>query len=140
VLGGGYFLLRRAGKEALLLMGCVLSHWVLDFITHGPDLPLVPGGAAKVGLGLWNFFLAAVVVEGALFVLGVALYVRATVARDRAGSYGLWLLIGLLVVLWVGTMVAPPPPNDTAVALTALALWLMVPWAYWIDRHRKFVG
>ena len=32
----------------------VLSHWVLDFIVHGPDLPLLFGGSPLVGLGLWT--------------------------------------------------------------------------------------
>src|SRR5580704_6715491 len=31
----------------------VVSHWILDFVTHRPDLPLYPGGTARVGLGLW---------------------------------------------------------------------------------------
>jgi len=31
----------------------VVSHWVLDWLVHRPDLPLYPGGP-KVGLGLWN--------------------------------------------------------------------------------------
>lgn len=31
----------------------VMSHWILDWISHRPDMPLYPGGP-RLGLGLWN--------------------------------------------------------------------------------------
>lgn len=40
-------------RGAVLVALLVLSHWVLDFVTHSPDMPLYPGGR-RVGLGLWN--------------------------------------------------------------------------------------
>ena len=53
------------------------SHWVLDWISHRPDMPLWPGGPV-LGLGLWNSIPGTVTVEGALFAAGIALYVGAT--------------------------------------------------------------
>src|SRR5918996_701101 len=51
---GAYHLLRRATVRSSLLVGlAVLSHWILDFVVHRPDLPLYDD-TAKVGLGLWN--------------------------------------------------------------------------------------
>src|SRR5215471_18702837 len=41
------------GRNFAILAGLVVSHWVLDWITHRPDMPLYPG-SAKYGLGLWN--------------------------------------------------------------------------------------
>jgi hypothetical protein len=42
------------GRAAIpLIAGVVVSHWVLDWITHRPDMPLFPGGP-RLGLGLWN--------------------------------------------------------------------------------------
>ena len=38
-------------RVGLILGALVVSHWVLDFVSHGPDLPLWPAGP-KVGLGL----------------------------------------------------------------------------------------
>lgn len=129
--------LRRGGRWAPLgLWGAVMSHWVLDWLTHRPDLPLYPGGTVRVGLGLWNHPVPAVVLEAGLFIVGLGLYLRTTRARDRTGRYALWALVALLLVVYVGNLFAPPPPNATAVAISALALWLLVPWAYWIDRHR----
>src|SRR5207253_951249 len=50
---------KRAGLVIALL---VVSHWVLDFVTHRPDIQLYPGGA-KLGLGRWNWSAATVIVE-----------------------------------------------------------------------------
>ena len=63
----------------------VPSHWVLDWITHRPDLPLVPGGA-RYGLGLWNSVLYTLGVELLLFGVGVLIYCETTKARDRIGD------------------------------------------------------
>jgi hypothetical protein len=31
----------------------VPSHWLVDYIAHRPDMPIVPGGM-RYGLELWN--------------------------------------------------------------------------------------
>ena len=33
----------------------VFSHYVLDVITHRPDLPITLSGSRRLGLGLWNY-------------------------------------------------------------------------------------
>ena len=132
-----YFFLRRETRGALVLSACVLSHWLLDALTHRPDLPLVPGGATLVGLGLWNHFAATVAVESALFLVGIFLYTRTALARDRLGRFAFWGLIIFLGGIWLANMFSPLPPSVTAIAVAALALWFTVPWAYWIDRHHQ---
>ena len=124
------------GRAGLWLGGGVFSHWVLDWFTHRADLPLYPGGALRVGLGLWDHPAAAVIVEGALFAAAVAFYARTTHAVDRTGRWAWWVLVAFLALAYVANLLGPPPPNVTALAVSALALWLLVPWAYWIDRHR----
>jgi hypothetical protein len=131
-----HYAVQRSGRNALILGALVLSHWVLDFISHRPDLPLMPGMETRVGLGLWNSFVASVVVETALFVVGAFLYLRATKARDRVGQYALWAFLLLLVVLYVANMFGPPPPSVQALAVVAFGQWLFVLWGYWIDKHR----
>ena len=59
-----YWLWRRYRAGALVLGAGVLSHWVLDAISHRPDLPLYPGSSIKIGLGLWNSVPATIAVEG----------------------------------------------------------------------------
>jgi hypothetical protein len=125
----------KNARAGLLIGLAVASHWVLDFITHAPDLPLWPGGV-RVGLGLWNSISATLVVEGALFVAAIAVYLRATAPRNATGRWALWALIGLTTVIWVSGPWSPPPPSVMALAVVALAMWLFPVWAAWIERNR----
>src|SRR2546423_8429935 len=59
-----YFLRRRNARGAWLLAAAVLSHWLLDVISHRPDMPLAPGVNVYLGLGLWNSIPATRLVEG----------------------------------------------------------------------------
>ena len=139
LFGLTYFSLRRYPRGAWVVAAGVLSHWVLDLIVHRPDLPIVPGGATRVGLGLWNSLPGTLVVELGLFVIGTVLYLRATTAKDSIGHFALWVLLVLLVGVYVMNLLGSPPPSEKAIAIVGLGGWLFVPWAYWIDRHRKSV-
>lgn len=127
---------KKSARDAAIVGLAVLSHWILDFVTHRPDLPLWPNGP-KVGLGLWNSVAGTIVVEGVLFAIAVALYVRMTKPIDRIGSIGFWSFIVFLVVIYILNLFSPPPPDTRAVSIMALAAWLFVPWAWWFDRHRQ---
>lgn len=126
----------RIARGACVLAVLVVSHWVLDWVTHRPDLRLVPGGSTRAGLGLWQSVVATMLVEGAMFVAGLWIYARTTSARDRVGRYGFAALMLLLAVIYFANAFGPPPPGITAVAVSALAMWLLVFWAAWADRHR----
>lgn len=129
--------LKRA--VAGLLIGLALvSHWLLDYVTHAADLPLWPGGP-EVGLGLWNSIPGTLLVEGALFVAAVALYLRGTRPRRIAGKWSLWSLIGLTTLIWISGPWSPPPPNERAIALVGLTMWLFPAWGSWIDRTRQSI-
>ena len=118
----------------------VVSHWILDFVTHRPDLPLWPGGP-KVGLGLWNSVPGTLGVEGAIYVAGVAIYLHATRARDRTGSVALWSLLILLALIFAANSTGAPPPAKMAVTIAAfLGTALTLAWAHWIGRHREVVA
>lgn len=127
---------RKPWRDALIVAAAVMSHWVLDFFTHRADLPLWPGGP-EVGMGMWNSKLMTVAVEGLFFVVAVWLYLRATVARDRIGSVGLWVMIVFLAVTYIASFTTAPPPTWQAVAWVGMAAWIFVPWAWWVDRHRQ---
>ena len=132
---GVYALFTRYLRGAVVLFAGVLSHWVLDFVTHRPDLPLYPGGP-KVGLGLWNAPIPALAIEAAMFAIGILVYRDYTHARDRIGSIAMWAFIIFLGVLFVANAGGNPPPNVTIIAYSALALWLLPFWAAWFDAHR----
>jgi len=139
LLGGIYFALRRDRNGAFWLFALVVSHWVLDFVSHRPDMPLWPGGNVY-GLGLWNYVGATLAAEFALFGFGVLLYTRATRPRDRWGSMLLWTFVLVLAVLYVMSVFGPPAPSVTVLAWSGLLGWLFLAWAYWIDRHRETVA
>lgn len=122
-------------RVGMILGLLVFSHWVLDFITHRPDLPLWPGGPVT-GLGLWNSIPATILIEGGLLVIGLWLYAGGSAARDHTGRWALVGLVALSVGLWVTQPWSPLPPSATAVAWGALVLWLLPPWARWIEAHR----
>jgi hypothetical protein len=125
--------LRGAGIAAAL----VVSHWVLDVASHGPDMPLWPGGGPLLGLGLWRSVPATLVVESAMYAAGVTLYARATRSKDRTGTWAYAGLVGFLFLAYIANVLGPPPPSATAVAVSALALWLIPLWGVWIERHRE---
>ena len=136
----GYLGLSRDRRAAIWLAASVTSHWVLDWVTHRPDLPLWPGGP-KVGLGLWYSPAATAVTELAMFLLGLSLYLRATRPRGWAGRLSLGSLVVMLVFLYFANL-QPLPPGTTerAIALTGLLGWLFVPWAWWVERTRSTSG
>ena len=131
-----YWVWTRYLAGAVTIALAVVSHWLLDLVTHRPDLPLYPGGATLAGLGLWNSVAGTVAVEGLLFVAGVWVYAAMTRPRDRTGRYAFWSFVALLVVLYVSSLLGPPPPSVTAMAAVGLLAWLFVFWAAWFDRHR----
>ena len=128
---------RRTRPGVPLLVGAlVVSHWVLDFASHRPDLPLWPGPSPLLGLGLWDSIPATLLVEGALFLAGILVYVRGTRPLDRTGSWALWTLLLVQAAMWASGPWGPPPPSPSVLAWVSLGLWLFVLWAWWADRHR----
>jgi hypothetical protein len=137
LIGGVYFHLRQDRRGALVLAGLVLSHWLLDLVVHRPDLPLAPGAATEVGLNAWSSLPLTLAIEVPLFALGVWLYTKATTPRDAIGRWGLVGLVAFLLVVYAGNILGNPPPSVTAIAWVGQAQWLLVIWAYWLDKHRS---
>jgi membrane-bound metal-dependent hydrolase YbcI (DUF457 family) len=140
IMGVAYGAWKKDRRAGLVIGLLVVSHWVLDYITHRPDLPLYPGGTERYGLGLWNSVNATVMVESVLFLAGLWGYLTTTHARDRIGSFGIWALIALLVVINLANVLGPPPESVNALAFLVLAGWLLVPAAAWVDQHREHRG
>ena len=116
-----------------MLVGlAVLSHWILDFVVHRPDLPLYDD-TAKVGLGLWNRPALAFGLEAALLFGGMLLFLR-----GRAGPKTGMMMFGI-VMLAIQAVVffGPPPTSDAAAAITALLAYGLFAGfvAWWEGRY-----
>jgi membrane-bound metal-dependent hydrolase YbcI (DUF457 family) len=117
----------------------VVSHWVLDWLTHRPDMPLYPSGL-RYGVGLWNSISGTLIVELPLFVVGVWLYARSTRARDRIGRFGFWSYIAILMLMYIGDRFSGPPATMEEIAATGLvATVILLAWPWWFDRHRELI-
>jgi uncharacterized membrane protein len=136
LMGGLHWWRKRRPLAAATIALLVVTHWVLDFLTHRPDMPLTPWSPVRMGLGLWNSVAATLVVESAMFLAGVWLYVTDTRARGGVGRYGLAALIALLVVIYLGAAFGPPPPSVQAIAVSMLPAPALAFWAAWVDRDR----
>ena len=125
------------GTGAIVVALAVVSHWVLDVVTHRPDMPLYPGGP-KLGLGLWNSVAGTVLIEVVMFAAGTWIYLRTTRARDAVGRYGLGALLTLLALSYGGSLLGGAPPSMRAIELGGIIFgWLFVAWAAWGDKHRE---
>lgn len=118
------------------LPALVFSHYILDVITHRPDMPVTISGTTKLGLGLWNHPGIELAIESTMFLVGIAVYASVTRASDRRGQYGFLALIVVMVAMFFAAIYGPPPPNVATIAIGGHFAWLFVIWAYWVDRHR----
>jgi len=127
LFAGAYWLRSRDRSGAQILAACVLSHWVLDVLTHRPDMPVLFSGG-KIGLGLWNHFAATMIVELCMFAAGV--WICSRIIQRRA----LWIFAFVLLLIYLANAFGPPPPSVTALGWVGLGLWIFPAWAWWIDR------
>jgi hypothetical protein len=137
VFGAVHFWRKRRPLDALVLAALDVTHWVLDFVSHRPDMPLWPGGP-RLGLGLWSSVSATVVVELLMFAAGLSLALSATRARDRIGRWGFVGLAALLLLIYAANATSPPPPSMEAVGWAGLlGALLLLGLGVWVDRHRE---
>jgi len=128
-----------SAKGAIVVALAVVSHWVLDVVTHRPDMPLYPGGP-QLGLGLWNSVAGTVIIEVVMFAAGTWIYLRTTRARDAVGRYGFAALLTLLALSYGGSLLGGAPPSLRAIEIGGIIFgWLFVAWAAWGDKHREAI-
>jgi membrane-bound metal-dependent hydrolase YbcI (DUF457 family) len=120
-------LLLRLPMWASAVVGLtVVSHWILDWLVHRPDLALWPGGPT-VGLGLWNYPVPEQALEiGLLAVCGAAW----VASRKQLGRLA-WpaiAFVGFLVALQIVAMLSPQPAGELGAesGVTILAVYLVV--------------
>ncbi|MEQ1884686.1 MAG: hypothetical protein ABL967_06465 [Bryobacteraceae bacterium] len=137
LFGFAYWTFTRYARGAVVLSFTVISHWILDAITHKPDMPLTVTGPAKLGLGLWNSISVTITLEAVLFASSVWLYNYITTPRDRVGRNAFWGFVAFSVISYLSNVFGPPPPSEDFLAKFAFSIWIFVIWAWWFDRHRS---
>ena len=130
------FGLGRGRRAVPILAALVVSHWVLDVITHRPDMPILANDRTKIGFGLWNSIPATMLVEFGMYGIGLWIYSRSTRPLDGVGRWGFAALVAFLPVVYLANVFGPPPPSTSAIATAGHLMWLFVIWGYWVDRHR----
>jgi len=137
VLAAAYFVRRRNPRGAWVLLAAVLSHWLLDTVSHSPDMPLAPATSVRFGMGLWTSVPATLIVEGGFWLIAIALYASATRGRSVIAALPFWGAIPILTLIWYNNIAGPPPPNLRTLPYASLTLFaLVVAWAYWVNRLR----
>lgn len=136
ILAGIYLVFRKNRRGALMIWVCVMSGWLLNFVVHRPELPVYFGSSKVAGMGLWGSPVTSLLIDGALFTAGVIIYSKTTRAQDGIGEYGFRTFVALLVLIYLVAMMGAPPANGSAVETAGFFGWILVAWAYWIDRHR----
>jgi hypothetical protein len=130
---GVYFALWGNKRGSALLLLVVISHWLLDFVSNPPALPLSPWRPDRAGLGLWSSVPATLIVEGSAWLAAIIFYVRGTRTRGLTGVVALWVGITLLTLIWfdniAGAAHAPRPQPIGALIVFSL----FVGWMFWIN-------
>jgi hypothetical protein len=138
IFGAIYFFWRRYWRGALILFALVISHWVLDVISHRPDMPIAPGVPLKLGLGLWNSMPATLLIEGGLWLVAIVLYVRATRSKSTIGLFAFWIGIAFLTLIGLSNPSAGMNPDPVKAGIGGLVVFgSAIAWAYWMNRARR---
>ncbi|HEY9204435.1 MAG TPA: hypothetical protein VIO58_00825 [Candidatus Methanoperedens sp.] len=128
---------RSRMRPAFVLAAAIFSHFILDVISHSPDMTLFGNNSPELGLSLWNSLAATIIVELGILFMGIVLYRNATHSISPSGKYGLVLIVLILLVLYIGNIFGPPPPDMISVGvITTAGQLLLVALAFWVDRNR----
>ena len=124
---------------AVVVALAVFSHWLLDLPVHTPDLPLWSDTSPKFGFGLWNNAIATYLLEAALLLFALWMYLRSTKATTAVGKYGMIVFVGVLLLINVSNIFGAPMV-DTKIGLSIFALssyFLFAAVAFWLDSKRS---
>jgi len=131
---------QRDAGAGLLAGMVVLSHWLLDFLVHRPDLTLA-GTPPKLGLSLWNYPWIEIPLELGITLSAFYWYMRRTRGPVGPPLILLAVLLAMQAVNWFG-----PTPHTAGPALyiSALASYavatLLARWVGTTRWHKRARG
>lgn len=117
----------------------VLSHWFLDLIVDTSDLPLLIDDSTKIGFGLWNSAIGTYLLEAALLLAGLGMYLKSTKGSAFASKNGMIIFVVLMLIMNVNNIFGPPLVNDTTImSIAGLVMYFIFSGvAFWLDRKRS---
>ena len=116
---------KASNTAALIVAFAVFSHWILDLIVHRPDLAIYDD-TLKVGFGLWNYRGLEFILEIAILVVGIVLYLKRNAINSVARKADVITFGVVLILIQAGnTFVGRPPSSDRAFAITALIFYTL---------------
>jgi hypothetical protein len=120
----------KGWQAAAVLAAAVASHWLCDFMVHGPDLGLW-GNDHKVGLGLSNQQFPIIATAAELFLVAAA----AWWLSQRGHRRRLLVLVVALMVAHVSAQLGGTPTSVVQLVLAALASFVVVAvLGWWVER------
>ncbi|MBV7267178.1 hypothetical protein [Erythrobacter ani] len=135
-MAGVVLVLNRNLVGGLLAGMVVMSHWVLDWVTHGPDMTIA-GGEEAYGLGLWNYPYAAIPLEAGITLAAFAFYLKRTRGPIGPPLILLFVLTAFQAINWFGPQPSAAGPVLYLQALLAFAI--ATAFAWWVGENRYFV-
>ena len=133
------WVLVKKQSVAMVVALAVFSHWLLDLPVHTPDLPLWSDASPKLGFGLWNNAIATYLLEAALLLLALWIYLRSTKATTAIGKFGMPAFVGFLLLINVSNIFGALMV-DSKIGLAIFALssyFLFAAVAFWLDQKRS---
>ncbi|MEO1647282.1 MAG: hypothetical protein AAFR32_00520 [Pseudomonadota bacterium] len=127
---------QRNALAAFLSGLVVLSHWVLDWVAHRPDLTLA-GGETTYGLGLWNYPAIAMPLEIGITAVALIFYLQRTRGPIMPPIILALTLLVLQAINWFG-----PEPTQVTLFLhlqALIAFGVLAVMAAWVGENRQFV-
>ena len=125
----------RDALAGALVALVVASHWLLDWLTHVPDLTIA-GSGETYGLGLWNSPELAIPLELGITLAAFAFYIR----RSRGPAAQPMILIAAMVAMQMINWFAPHPA-EAGIFLYVQALFafaVLTGLAAWTGENRYF--
>jgi hypothetical protein len=111
-------------KAVLIMAAVCFSHWLLDLIVHVRDLPLI-GNRFKVGFGLWNHRVPALLLELVILLGGAAIYIGSIGLGSPMGIFTAIFAL-LLAALQLYSIYGPPPTAVRPFAASALLAYVVI--------------
>ncbi|BBB26910.1 hypothetical protein [Amphritea japonica] len=124
-------------RAVFMISIAVLSHWLLDFTVHNPQLPLLGEASFKVGLGLWDNMPIALLFESFILVAGLFLFLSgANISGAKKIALSILCLTTLAFTI-AGMTIAPPPPSAMAMAESSIIIIAVIcVLAGWLGKEK----